>query len=158
VDALLERASATVEAPLVTPELVLVGGTAETKAEAIKEAVDRLYAAGRTERPLEVEEAVWRREAEYSTGFGNGFAIPHCKTDAVRANSLALVKLRTPIEWGSLDDRPVRVLILLAIRESDQATEHLRILAALSRRLVHEDFRVQLEREEDPAALCTLLK
>lgn len=157
VDALVERAAGDLTQPLVTPDLVVLDGTALTKAEAIKEAVDVLYATGRTERPLEVEEAVWRREAEYSTGFGHGFAIPHCKTNAMRANSLVLVKLRTPVEWGSLDEKRVGVLILLAIRDSDQAREHLRILATLARRLMHEDFREQLERESDPAVLCALL-
>jgi mannitol/fructose-specific phosphotransferase system IIA component (Ntr-type) len=53
------------------------------------------------------------REAVYSTGFGYGFAIPHCKTRAVTANSVAMLKLRNPVPWGSLDGQPVRVILLL---------------------------------------------
>lgn len=158
VDALLQQAVARRNAPLIAPDLVLLDGQARTKAEAIKEAVDRLYAMGRTERPREVENAVWQREAEYSTGFGHGFAVPHCKTDAVRANSLVVVKLGTPVEWGSLDEKPVRVLLLLAIRKSDQATAHMKVLAALARRLMHEEFRDRLEAETQPEALCDFLR
>jgi fructose-specific PTS system IIA-like component len=157
VDDILEHAGRSRQAALVMPSLVLTEGKATTKAEAIKEVVDLLYAAGRTDRSREVEDAVWRREAVYSTGFGHGFAIPHCKTDAVRANSLAILKLDTPIEWGSLDEKPVKVLILLAIRESDQATAHMKILATLARRLMHDEFRERLEQEGDAEALCRFL-
>jgi fructose-specific PTS system IIA-like component len=145
-------------APLIDPELVIVDADCRSKEEAIKQAVDCLYAAGRTVAPREVEDAVWQREAVYSTGFGHGFAIPHCKTDAVRANSLAVLKLRAPVEWGSLDEKPVRTVLLLAIRESDQATAHMKVLAALARQLMHEEFRERLAQENDPASLCRYLK
>jgi phosphoenolpyruvate-protein phosphotransferase len=155
---LLARFGSQRPAPLIEPDLVVTGSRSRTKAEAIKEVVDRLYVAGRTDRPRDVEEAVWQREAVYSTGFGHGFAIPHCKTDAVLASSMAILKLDAPVEWGSLDGKPVEVLILLAIRESDQATAHMKILAALARKLMHEDFRDHLARDQDPAALCEFLE
>jgi len=143
--------------PLTEPELVRLDADCHTKEEAIKAAVDLLYAAGRTDRPREVEDAVWHREATYSTGFGHALAIPHCKTDAVVASSMAVVKLRSGVDWGSTDDQPVRTLVLLAVREADQATTHLRVLASLARRFMHEDFRNHVEAEQDPAALCRLL-
>jgi fructose-specific PTS system IIA-like component len=144
--------------PLTEPDLVEVDADCRTKEEAIKAAVDLLYAAGRTDRPRDVEEAVWQREATYSTGFGHGFAIPHCKTDAAGASSMAIVKLRTGVEWKTIDDQPVRTLVLLVIREAEQATTHMRVLASLARRLMHEEFREQVEREQDPAALCRLME
>jgi fructose-specific PTS system IIA-like component len=158
VEQLVARFEAARPAPLIDPDMVMVGGEVRSKEEAIKKIVDRLYAAGRTDRPREIEDAVWRREAVYSTGFGHGFAIPHCKTDAVRANSLALLRLQTPVEWGSLDEKPVSLLLLLAIRESDQATEHMKVLAALARKLMHEEFRERLLLEQDPAAICAFLR
>ena len=39
--------------------------------------------AGRTDRPRDVEEAVWAREETYSTGLGFGFAVPHCLIDLI---------------------------------------------------------------------------
>ena len=143
--------------PLTEPELVRLDADCRTKEEAIKTAADLLYGAGRTDRPRDVERAVWLREADYSTGFGHGFAIPHCKTDAVDANSMAVVRLRHGVEWGALDGDPVRTVVLLVIRESDTAATHMRVLASLARRLMHEEFRAQLEQEQDPAALCRLL-
>jgi multiphosphoryl transfer protein len=144
--------------PLTEPDLVEVEADCRSKEEAIKAAVDLLYAAGRTDRPHQIEEAVWQREAAYSTGFGHGFAIPHCKTDAVGASSMAIVKLRAGVDWQAVDGQPVRTLVLLVIREDEQATTHMRVLASLARRLMHEEFREQVEREQDPAALCRLLE
>jgi mannitol/fructose-specific phosphotransferase system IIA component (Ntr-type) len=61
------------------------------------------------------------------------------------------------VEWGALDGDAVRTVVLLAVRESDTAATHMRVLASLARRMMHEEFRVQVEQEQDPAALCRLL-
>ena len=143
--------------PLVTPDLVMIDAECATREEAIKTIVDQLYVTGRTEHPRDIEAAVWQRESVYSTAFGHGFAIPHCKSDAVNANSLAILRLRRPVEWASLDGQPVSVLILLAISESDQATEHLKILATLARQVMHEEFRDRLVGEPDSETLCSFL-
>ncbi len=71
---------------------------------------------------------------------------------------MAVVKLQHGVEWGSLGGDPVRTVVLLAIRESDAAATHMRVLASLARRLMHEEFRVKVEEEQDPAALCRLLR
>lgn len=143
--------------PLVSPDLVVIDADCATREEAIKTIVDQLYIAGRTEHPRAIEAAVWQREAVSSTAFGHGFAIPHCKSDAVTANSLAILKLRRPVEWASLDGQPVSIVVLLAIRQSDQAAAHLKILATLARQVMHEEFRERLRTEQDAHALCGVL-
>lgn len=155
--ALLENFTRQGNAALIDPEMVIVDSDAATKEEAIKQAVDRLYVLGRTEDSRAVEEAVWRREQTYSTGFGHGFSIPHCKTNAMRFDSLVLLKLRSPVKWNSLDSQPVRVMILFAVRETNSATEHMKVFAKLARRIMEEDFRLRLENENDANALCEIL-
>jgi fructose-specific PTS system IIA-like component len=157
VRGLLDEFAAQRPAPLVEPEMIVVESESATKEQAIKEVVDRLFVLGRTEQPRAVEDAVWQRESVYSTGFGHGFAIPHCKTGAVAANSLVLLKLRQPVPWGSLDDQPVSVLLLLTVRESDQVDGHMKIFSRLARRVMHEDFRERLRREQNPVALSAML-
>src|SRR5262249_38100388 len=98
-----------------------------------------------------LEDALWAREASYSTGLGHGFAIPHCKSDAIGVPSIAVAKLRSPLEWGSLDEQPVRCVILLAILESDGDGEHMKVRWQTARWLMHEEFREKLlaaERKE----------
>lgn len=139
--------------PLTGPELVAVDSDSASKEEVIQELVDLLHGHLRTRDPLAVEQAIWSREASYSTGLGGGFAVPHCKTDAVSATSLAVVRLASPVEWDAIDGAPVHCAILLALRASEGEAAHLRFFAALARRLVHAEFRERILRAPDPGAL-----
>ena len=158
VGALLEQFSVQASLPLLETDLVMIESDATTKEEAIKQAVDRLFVMGRTDDSKAVEDAIWRREATYSTGFGHGFAIPHCQTNSVRFNSLVLLKLKSPVEWNSLDGEPVRVVVLLAIRAAQAGNAHMQVLAKLARKIMDDDFRAELEQETDPARLCAILQ
>jgi phosphoenolpyruvate-protein phosphotransferase len=157
VAALLERFRRTRPAPLIEPDLVVLDADCRSKEEAVKRIVDRLYVTGRTDRPRDIEDAVWQREAVASTGFGHGFALPYCRSDAARMNSLAILRLRTPVEWGSVDGKPVRVLVLLASRESDQPGTHMELHAGLARQLMLEEVRARLSSAPDARSLCEFL-
>jgi phosphoenolpyruvate-protein phosphotransferase len=158
VSELLDEFSTQHSLPLLAPEMIVVNADATTKEEAIKRGVDLLYIHGRTDQPRALEEAIWLRETSYSTGFGHGFAIPHCKSGVINANSLAVLKFARPIPWNSLDDKPVSVVILMVVRDSDAASEHMKIISSLARQVMHEDFRASIERENDSANLCAFLK
>jgi len=142
---------------LIAPELVALASEGASKAEVIEELVDLLHESLRTEDPLAVEAAIWSREETYSTGVGHGFAVPHCKTDAVSATSLAVVRLARPVDWDALDGNPVSCAILLAVRASDDEREHMRYFSALARRLVHEDFRHAILEARDAAGILACL-
>lgn len=142
---------------LLETELVIVDSDAATKAEAIKEIIDAFFVAGRTGQPERVEDAVWAREDEYSTGLGHGIAIPHCKTDAIAANSIGVARLRRPVDWGAVDGEPVHCVILLAMRASDRNGTHLQVFSKLARNLMREEFRDRLlSAHEAPAILACL--
>jgi fructose-specific PTS system IIA-like component len=143
---------------MLAPELVIVGSESQTKEEVIREMVGALFSFGRAENAHLVEEAVWAREDTYSTGFGGGFAIPHCKTDEVSANSIVVLRLNKPVTWGSLDGEPVDIVILLAIRARDHGKEHMKTLARLSRLVMREEFRALLRSENDPHKIAAILQ
>jgi len=144
-------------APLLAADLLLraEGGTKE---EVIKELCDALFLAGRVEQPQLLEEAVWQREDTYSTGFGHGFAMPHCKSEHLGANSIAVARLATPVAWGSMDGKPVDVVILLALRAQDHGKEHLRIFAQLSRLVMRDEFRDRMRTETNDNELLAFLR
>ncbi len=159
VEAILEDFGPSVrELPLLARDLLLLDCQATSKAEAIKEMCDALWLAGRVQRPQLVEESVWQREDAYSTGFGFGFALPHCKSEHVGVNSIVLCKLANPVAWGSTDKQPVDVVILLAIRAAEYERDHMRIFAQLSRLVMREDFRSQIRELDDPARLLSFLQ
>jgi fructose-specific PTS system IIA-like component len=143
--------------PLFDQDMILLDSESATKEEVIKELVDHLYVLGRTEQPRLVEHAVWQRENAYSTGFGHGFAIPHCRSKMITANSMVVLKLRKPVAWDSTDGQPVKFVLLLALHDSEHASPHMRILSQLARELVNEDFRLSLISECDPTRLYSYL-
>ncbi len=151
-------AAAAAAAPALAPELVLLDSSAATKAEAIGELVDLLHAALRTDDPQAVERAVWAREEAYSTGVGGGFAVPHCKSDALLCTSLAVVRLARPVDWDAQGGQPVSCAILLAVRASGDAREHMRLFSTLARRLVDEAFRARVLAAPDAASLLSVLE
>ncbi len=160
--ALAGAAGGGADLPLVSADLIDLSADATTKAEAIKLVTDALAVAGRTTDAAVVEEAVWAREETYSTGFGYGMAIPHCKTLAVAGSSLVVGRLRQAVEWGSADGEPnpVDVVLLLVVRAagSDTAKDHMRIFAKLSRMVMRDEFRDRLRAEADPGALLAFLQ
>ena len=79
------------------------------------------------------------REKESTTGFGNGVAIPHARTNNVKTTAILFGRSDKDIEWDSLDGKPVNTFISLLVPD-DQGDTHLKLLAKLSRQLVHKDF------------------
>ena len=133
---------------MIEPGLVAMDCDAATKVEAIKHLVSLIAVAGRAADSHSLEHAVWAREETYSTGLGHGFAIPHCKAEAVRTATIAVAKFAQPIEWGSNDGDPVRVAIMLAVPAvgtvAEVARAHMQVLAKLARSLMHEEFRERI--------------
>ncbi len=142
---------------LLDREAVVVGADCAGKEEAVEEAVRALAAAGRTGRPQALEDALWAREEAGSTALGHGFAVPHCRSDAVAASSIAVVRLARPVDWGATDGEAVRCVLLLAVRASDPDDLHLMVLSRLARRLMHDDFRRRVLEAPDADTLLDVL-
>jgi phosphoenolpyruvate-protein phosphotransferase len=158
IEDLLERARPLRSAqPLLSEELVLLGSESKNKEEAIQEIVDAFYIAGRTEDRPGLEEALWSREAVYSTGLGYGFAAPHCKTEAVTADSIGVLKLNRAIDWGSVDTEPVNMIILIAMRDPQMPSRHMQVFSRLARKLMNEEFRGHLLALENARDMATYL-
>ncbi|HEU0049878.1 MAG TPA: fructose PTS transporter subunit IIA, partial [Nitrososphaera sp.] len=134
---------------LLDQDLVVLNSKSESKEEAIREIINSFYVEARTNDPDRLEEAVWTREEVYSTGLGHGFAIPHCKSDAVITESIGVLKLSKAVEWGALDGQPVHTVILLAARESNANGRHMQVFSQLARKLMSDKFRSHLEQAND---------
>lgn len=84
------------------------------------------------------------REKLSTTGIGFGIAIPHGKCCAVSEPTVAFGRLKKPLDWQSLDGDPVEIIFMLAVPSMSASNEHLKILAALSRKLMHKEFKEKL--------------
>ncbi len=144
---------------IVDVELVDLQVDCINKEEAIKYVTDTLELDQRTGNRVELERDFWRREAVYSTGLGHGFAVPHCKTAHIKANSIGVFRLQAPIEWQSIDDKPVDVVIAMTIRDGGEAADtHMRIFSQLARLIMHEEFREGLRAIPDKNDMVAFLK
>ncbi|MDJ0978484.1 MAG: PTS sugar transporter subunit IIA [Erythrobacter sp.] len=141
------------------PEAVAINRS-ERADEATKHSVLRqlseLYRDVYGLKASEVLEGLEQREALGSTGFGKGVAIPHCRSDAVKRPTLALLKLDTPCDFEAADAQPVGLVFGLVSPENAGAT-HLHALAAISRLLRDEAMLQALMDADDTEALFALL-
>ena len=146
------------DAEVIAPELIRLNSMSRTADEAIKELCDLLELNGRVEDAHALEEVVWQREQVYATDLGFGFAIPHGKAATVRASSIAFLRPRRPLKWLGKNAEPVRAVLLIAVPATAKGEEHLKLIARLSRRLMHEDFRRQLLSPRDTDCVLTSLR
>ncbi|MGN1343485.1 MAG: PTS sugar transporter subunit IIA, partial [Traorella sp.] len=110
------------------------------KNDAIVKVGTMMFEAGKVLNKDKYIEGVFEREKEFSTGIGNGIAIPHCQSDCVKEVAFTFVKLSHSIEWGSLDDKPVNFIIMLAAPNTADNI-HLKVLSTLAKNLMDDDFR-----------------
>lgn len=90
-----------------------------------------------------VKTSVFEREKIMSTGVGKGFAIPHGKSEGVSDIVAALAILKNPIDFQSLDGEPVKLVVLLAARDS-MVNLHIKLLSRISRLMNKDEFRESL--------------
>ena len=113
-------------------------------------------ASGSDYSACDVLGAVMERERLGSTGVGAGVAIPHARLDGIEDVKAVFARLETPVDYESVDDRPVDLaVLLLAPKEADG--EHLKALAQVSRLLRREDMRAKLRSAPDAESLHLLL-
>lgn len=141
---------------ILQPDCVKVPLEAKDKTSVISELVDLLDSNGLLDDKKVVLEAVLMREQTRSTGIGSAIAIPHGKCMAVKELVMAIGIAETPIDFASVDGKPVKIVILL-VSPADQTGPHIQALARISRLMLDEDFKQQLENAKSPEQLYKLL-
>jgi len=117
------------------------------KLSVLKELIKPLAAKDAIDDEDKFLDVVLKREEEYSTGIGMGVAIPHGKSSLVKKASLVFGKSKEGIDYNSMDGKPAHLFFLIAAPENSDNI-HLKILAKLSRSLMHEEVREELNKAE----------
>lgn len=142
---------------LLRPSTVRIGLAGTTKDEVINELVDLLAGHDAISSIEAVRESVFEREEVMSTGVGKMLGLPHAKTAAARNTVAAFATTAEPIDFGAIDDEPVRLLFLLVGPESDKS-RHIKILGRISRLVSRDAIREQLLEVEKSEEVITILK
>jgi mannitol/fructose-specific phosphotransferase system IIA component (Ntr-type) len=127
---------------LIDPENVFLDLEATDVTSALA-AVSAVFAPTLALEPDEVVEALVEREGLGSTSVGDGFAIPHCKTQGLRQIAIALARLRDGVEFGGNGHEPVRFLFVV-LSPPDQPAAHLQVLSQIARVLKRRELRSDL--------------
>jgi len=141
---------------ILQPECVKVPLEGGDKRAVIRDLVEVLTAHTPIKDAGQLMEAVWQREQTRTTGIGHGIGIPHGKCAEVDRLRMAIGRPADPIEFGSIDGKPVDLVILLA-SPIDQTGPHIQALARISRILTDPSLRDQLK-TGDAAAIYALIR
>jgi len=104
----------------------------------------------------DIVQAAMERERLGSTGVGTGVALPHARLDGIERVHAVFARLETPLDYDSIDERPVDLVALL-IAPSEAGGAHLRALAKVSRTLRRADMRQRLRAAPNAESLFTIL-
>ncbi|MED2840912.1 fructose-specific PTS transporter subunit EIIC [Bacillus wiedmannii] len=140
---------------LLKGDTVIMNLTASNKEAVIDELVEKLDGANRLNSKAEFKEAILKRESQSTTGIGEGIAIPHAKTKAVKQPAICFGRSVSGINYESLDGQPAHLFFMIAASEGANNT-HLETLSRLSTLLMDEGFRKQLLEAKDEEELLRL--
>ncbi|OUB85862.1 PTS fructose transporter subunit IIABC [Bacillus wiedmannii] len=140
---------------LLKRDTVIMNLTASNKEAVIDELVEKLDGANRLNSKAEFKAAILKRESQSTTGIGEGIAIPHAKTKAVKQPAICFGRSVSGINYESLDGQPAHLFFMIAASEGANNT-HLETLSRLSTLLMDEGFRKQLLEAKDEEELLRL--
>ena len=134
---------------LLIKDAMIMDLKATTKQAAIDEMVEKLYQVGRISDVKTFKDGILAREAQTSTGLGDGIAMPHAKNAAVKEATVLFAKSQAGVDYEALDGQPTYLFFMIAAPDGANDT-HLQALAALSRKLVDADFVASLKQASTP--------
>lgn len=122
---------------------ILLDAKVESKTEAINTLVDLMYQTGNLSDKEAYKKAVIARETSSTTGIGEGIAIPHAKSSAVKAAGLAAMVVKDGVDFESLDGQPARLFFMIAAPDT-AADLHVEVLSRLATLLMDSKFQHSL--------------
>lgn len=129
----------------------------ETQEDAIASLVDKIDQAGKLQDKDAFYKAIIDREKIVTTGIGMGVAIPHAKLPGYDDFFITIGLLNNGVEWGALDGRPVRIILMIG-GPDDKQTEYLQILSSLTLAIKDEERRKKMLTSQDPKEIIKLFQ
>jgi mannitol/fructose-specific phosphotransferase system IIA component (Ntr-type) len=142
---------------LLRPDLVRIGLSGTTKTEVIDALIDVLDGHEAIDSLDAVRNAIFDREEMMSTGVGKQLGLPHAKTPAATETVAAFATTAEPVDFGAVDDEPIRLLLLLVGPEEDKS-KHIKILGRISRLVSRDDLRNRLIEAGSPQTIIEVLR
>lgn len=140
---------------LLKTEVMILDLQATTKEAAVDEMVNKLVAEGYVSDFDTFKAGIMAREAQTSTGLGDGIAMPHSKNKAVNEAVVLFAKSNAGVDYAALDGQPVNLFFMIAAPEGANDT-HLEALAQLSKFLLQAGFTDKVKEAKYPRQVLEL--
>ncbi|WP_073202866.1 fructose-specific PTS transporter subunit EIIC [Gracilibacillus kekensis] len=138
--------------------LIDISLNATSRDSVIDELITKLDSENALTSSDDFREAILAREEESSTGIGMNVAIPHGKSDAVKAPRVVFGIKKDGVDWHSADDSLAKLIFMIAVPKHAEGDAHLKILQMLSRKLMDDEYRDELLRAQTDQEAYELLE
>jgi len=128
---------------LLTHDTIVLDLEAKTKLNVLNELIEKLDYAGKLKDKEGFTKDILTREEQSTTGIGEGIAIPHAKSLAVKEPAIAFGRSRDGVDYGSLDGQPAQLFFMIAASEGAN-NAHLDALSRLATFLMDQNFREKI--------------
>jgi fructose PTS system EIIBC or EIIC component len=142
---------------MLVQDAIVLDLKAQDKIGVIRELAELLIKQGMIASPEEFYSAILKRENLESTGIGQGIAIPHARTKAVKQLVLAFGRSLSGVDFNSLDGKPCYDIFLIAAPE-EKKSEYIATLARLSKFLRREEVRTDLASARGAEEVIEIIK
>ena len=141
---------------LLKRESIVLGAHPEDKQAAISQLAELMNASGNLSDADQYKKDVLAREAQGTTGLGDGIATPHAKSAGVKAAGLAAMTVPQGMDFESMDGNPARLFFMIAAPDSANDA-HLAILSKLATMIMDPDFKEALIAARDKDEFLKLI-
>lgn len=142
---------------IIVPEQVIFDTDASSQKEVFSKIADLAKQLNFIHKEKKLIKAFKKREKESTTGFGDGFAIPHARTKDILKPGVFFVRLNQGVEWDALDGNPVKIVIALIVPTNKAADTHLDLLSKIAQKIVKPDIQKVLSDSKDPKQVIKAL-
>lgn len=143
---------------ILNASYVFLDNPATTVDEVLTFLSEQAVALGIADDAAAVQKALEHRESEGTTGMMAGYAIPHCKSAAIKKAAVLVVKFAGDVAWKSMDGAPIRVAISLLVPDGEVSTAFLKMLSQVAVMLMNEEFRTKIDATDDPDAIVSIIE
>ena len=141
---------------LLKPNSIALNYAPESKEQLYDKLISLHDGAGTISDKKQFKADILKREEEGPTAIGDGVAIPHAKSEAVRRPGLAAVTVPGGIDLDALDGEKSNLIFMIAAPASGADT-HLEVLSRLTVMLMNEDFRASLLAAKSPKEFLDMI-
>ncbi len=133
----------------VKKDQIFLDNPVKTRDELLRFVAEQAVELGVADDADCVLSAILDRESEGATGLKDGFAIPHAQADCIKESAVIVVKPSEPIEWETMDKKPVTCAIALLCPAGEAGKGHLKLLSQLTVLLMNPKFCETVQSADD---------